>query len=596
MTIAPDRSRGTGSGLPDQVQVSPWRGHGRGAGAARDAAGSATTDSDRIDRPRLADGVDLVGEYEGSGYKEPHHLARRSNGALIQLTDLLHLVASAADGRRSHAEIAEEVSRSFGRTVSEDNVRLLVEDKLRPLGVLAGADGSSPEVPPADPLLGLKLRCTLLSARAVRAATTVFRPLFAPVLVVPVLVALAAFDVWLFLIHGLAQSLRQTIEAPLVFLLVIGAVVVSAALHEMGHAAACRYGGAEPGRMGAGLYVAWPAFYTDVTDAYRLDRKGRLRTDLGGVYFNAITVLVTAAVFAATRYEPLLLVCFVLQMQIVQQMLPLLRLDGYYVLSDLVGVPDLFKRIGPILRSALPWRGTDPLVSELKPHVRVVVALWVLAVVPLLLLNLAFLLAHAPRILATAWDSAARQWGVVTSESGLALVVGVIQLVVLLIPTIGAVITTVRVGRRAATGAWSWSSGSPGRRFSVLGGAGLLATLLVLAWWPDGSLTPYRKGESGTVQQGVTAISGVGRGTPELRSPQDLDRDAARPSPTPSATSEGPVPDTASSSSSVTQGTATGGTDASGSPTAAPGNGVPSTATPTPTESATTTPAPSQTP
>ena len=43
--------------------------------------------------------------------------------------------------------------------------------------------------------------------------------------------------------------------------------------------------------MGAGLYIVWPAFYTDVTDAYRLGRGGRLRTDLGGIYFNAIFAL-----------------------------------------------------------------------------------------------------------------------------------------------------------------------------------------------------------------------------------------------------------------------------------------------------------------
>ena len=46
-----------------------------------------------------------------------------------------------------------------------------------------------------------------------------------------------------------------------------------------------------PGVMGAGLYLVWPAFYTDVTDSYRLGRGGRLRTDLGGLYFNAIVAV-----------------------------------------------------------------------------------------------------------------------------------------------------------------------------------------------------------------------------------------------------------------------------------------------------------------
>ena len=43
-----------------------------------------------------------------------------------------------------------------------------------------------------------------------------------------------------------------------------------------------------------GLYMVWPAFYTDVTDSYRLPRRDRLRVDLGGLYFNAIVAVVDA--------------------------------------------------------------------------------------------------------------------------------------------------------------------------------------------------------------------------------------------------------------------------------------------------------------
>ena len=71
----------------------------------------------------------------------------------------------------------------------------------------------------------------------------------------------------------------------------LGLAVASMLFHECGHAAACRYGGARPGVIGVGFYVVWPAFYTNVTDAYRLGRAGRIRTDLGGVYFNAVFVL-----------------------------------------------------------------------------------------------------------------------------------------------------------------------------------------------------------------------------------------------------------------------------------------------------------------
>ena len=53
--------------------------------------------------------------------------------------------------------------------------------------------------------------------------------------------------------------------------------------------------------MGTGLYLVWPAFYTDVTDSYRLGRGGRLRIDLGGLYFNAI---VAVAMFGVWAVDP----------------------------------------------------------------------------------------------------------------------------------------------------------------------------------------------------------------------------------------------------------------------------------------------------
>ncbi len=84
--------------------------------------------------PRLAD-VTLFGEYEGSGFKEPPYLARRADGQVVQLSRLLYLVAANADGQRSLEQIAARVSIEFGRIVSADNVRFLVENNLRPLGV-----------------------------------------------------------------------------------------------------------------------------------------------------------------------------------------------------------------------------------------------------------------------------------------------------------------------------------------------------------------------------------------------------------------------------------------------------------------------------
>src|SRR6185436_4083749 len=108
--------------------------------------------------------------------------------------------------------------------------------------------------------------------------------------------------------------------------------------HELGHAAALRYGGGYPRSMGAGLYIVYPAFFTDVSDNYRLGRWGRVRTDLGGFYFNLLFSIGLVAVYALTGQEVLLLVVSLANLEILRQLMPLMRLDGYWVLADLTGV------------------------------------------------------------------------------------------------------------------------------------------------------------------------------------------------------------------------------------------------------------------
>jgi putative peptide zinc metalloprotease protein len=469
--------------------------------------------------PRLADGVGLLGEYEGSGYTSPHYLARRKTGGVVQLTELLFLVADACDGHRTTEQIAAQVSERFGKQLTADNVETLL-GKLRPLGVVTEPDGSSPPVADPDPLLALRWRVSFVGQDAVRRLTRPFLWLFLPPVIAVVGAAVLVMDYWLFFDHGLGQPLRQTIEDPVTFLLVAALIIASAAFHEVGHATACCYSGGRPGRMGAGIYLAWPAFYTDVTDAYRLPRSGRLRTDLGGIYFNALFVLVMTGAFFVTGFEPLLLVAFLMQVEIVQQLLPFLRLDGYYVLSDIAGVPDLFRRIPAVLKSAIPGRPADPQVTELKRWVRVMVVGWTLVVVPLLLVNLVLAVVAAPRIVATAWQAGAKLVYGFEHAGPLLKAADALQLVFLVIPLLGLVFTFVRIGRRASVGAWRWSAGSPPRRgLVVVGAAGVIASV-ALAWWPDGRVTPYRPGEKGTLQQQVSSLQQVGVGSPLLPDPR----------------------------------------------------------------------------
>src|SRR3954452_7774303 len=122
----------------------------------------------------LADGIELIGEYEGSGFKEPPLLARRSDGQVIQLPRLGYLIAGAADGRRDADAVAAVVSERYGRNISGRSVRFLVERTLRPLGVLALADGTTPELPKRAPVMALRHRRALVPERGVNAIALAF--------------------------------------------------------------------------------------------------------------------------------------------------------------------------------------------------------------------------------------------------------------------------------------------------------------------------------------------------------------------------------------------------------------------------------------
>lgn len=470
--------------------------------------------------PQLAGGIELIGQFEDSGFKEPPFIARRADGQVVQMAPLLFALAEEIDGRRGHAEIAERLSHRIERGVTGEMAEMLIEEQLRPLGIVAGKDGSEPELQKLDPLLALKLRTKVVPERVTSALTTVFRPLFHGPVVVAVLAGFAALLVWLLGIHGISQSLRHVIYQPALVLVLLGGVVVATAFHEIGHATALRYGGGRPGVMGVGVYIVWPAFYTDITDSYRLDKKGRLRTDLGGMYFNAIFALAVGGLYAATRFEPLLLLIVIQTFAIVQQSLPLLRLDGYYIVSDLTGVPDILARIRPILRSALPWRRADERVSELKPWVRRVVTGYVLVLVPAIAFIFLMLLVNAPRVFATGWDSFWLHWDRVGPRfaDGQAArgAMSIFQMLVLVLPAAGLAFTTSRVGYRAGSLGWRWSDGSPRRRAALLAGTAAAASLAAFLLWPHGAYRPIQPYEKGTLVGAVRQLEDVPSGRASL--------------------------------------------------------------------------------
>src|SRR4051794_31726992 len=381
-----------------------------------------------------ADRLELLGEVSGSGYKEGAALVRRADGQMVQLGPLMYGLLEETDGERDVAALAAAMSARLGRRFDVEHVVRLGE-KLAEQGLLAGAEDKAP--PRSNPLLALRWKVLFTDPKVTRRITAPFQWFFRPWVVVPALAGFAAVC-WFVLVHkGVAAATAQAFDKPELLLLILGLTVASAAYHEIGHAAACRYGGGRPGGMGAGIYLVWPAFYTDVTDAYRLPRRSRLRTDLGGLYFNAIVAVVTLGAWAATRVDALLLIIALQMLEMVKQLSPMIRADGYHILADATGVPDLYAHIGPTLRRLLPWHRNEP--SALTGRARAGVTAWVLVIVPILLALSLSAIILLPKLAASTWESGSHIAAAMPGQSALELLASVARLFALALPVLGVV-------------------------------------------------------------------------------------------------------------------------------------------------------------
>lgn len=468
-------------------------------------------------RPERAGGVELLGPVNGSGYRDGTGLIRRSDGQMIQLGPLMYAVLASADGRCDTEELARVSSTELGRTLTADQVRQLCT-KLARQGLLVGTEQAAP--PRANPLLALRWKFLVTNPTITRRITAPFAFLFSGWVMWPMLAAFAAICWYVLFDRGLAAATAEAFRSPGLLLVIFALGVLSAGIHEFGHAAACRRGGATPGGMGAGLYLVWPAFYTDVTDAYRLDRRSRLRVDLGGLYFNVLVAVVTMAVWLAVRNDTLLLLVGLQLLQMVKQLSPVIRADGYHILADVTGVPDLYAHLGPTLRRLLPGGRKEP--SVLTRRARALVTVWVLVVVPVLLSLMVGAVLLLPRLATSAWDSGRQIVDAIPHESITGDLAAALRLLALFLPVIGSSYIAVRLARMAVRRGNTWSRGRPARRLTAIIAAAATVAALAWAWWPSGQYQPVRASERGTIGSLVHLI-----GAPRSVQAQPLPAQAA---------------------------------------------------------------------
>lgn len=320
--------------------------------------------------PSLSPGLELLGRFDGSGAKEPRYLIRRPDGKMVLVSHILYALVCAMSTSSAPDELARVVGTKLGRPMGPEGVEYLVEHKLSPIGLLDDQQTSSN----AEPVLSLATGRAILPHSLVKSVARFLSVAFHPAVMTATLISALTLFVWLWAVGGLNPQIYD-LQQPGSVLTVLALTMAGALFHEIGHAAAAIYGGATPGRVGIGVHIVWPAFYTDLTDSYRLNRAGRVRTDLGGVYFNIAFTLLLAGANSLTG-NPVFLAAVVIQYLLVTiQFIPFLRLDGYYILSDLSGVPDLSTMLRSTRRGIGRGQPT-PDVTALRPGIQLFVTYW----------------------------------------------------------------------------------------------------------------------------------------------------------------------------------------------------------------------------
>lgn len=428
--------------------------------SATDVAGGAAGEA------ALAPGVTFHGPV-ASGFRDQQWLVER-NGVFVQLPELLYRVAELANGRRTPEEIAAAVSAATGRGVSAGNVRLMIERKLVPAGIVTAAsgEGGAPQAthvaayPEATRFpLALRLRLRVIKGQWIEPVTRVLQYLYAPPLLIPLLLAVLAAHAWLYLVFDVGGLVMQ-LATNLALLPALLAIMIPAALfHELGHASALHYGGGRGRGIGVGLYLIYPVFYADTSDCYRLGRWARVRTDLGGFYFHLLLALALIFLYRLTGQTVLLIAVVAINLDILRQSLPIVRFDGYWLLADLTGAPDFLSHMGAFLRTVLPvpwWRGRR--LPGLKGWVKVVFGVYILVTVPALIYFASLLVTNLPRSIPALMSQLLHQREAYLTAQGASDVAGMVAAggtaVVLFLPVVGLLYIVFNIGRGLLRALW----------------------------------------------------------------------------------------------------------------------------------------------
>lgn len=254
--------------------------------------------------------------------------------------------------------IAAYTEKKAGKYTPEQ-VRLIIDKFITPLFT------------PKPPKRSFLYEKELFSAAAVDRFSDAFRFLFNHWYMLTVFLVAVSLDAWFFFRTPDLLLFNNKVNVYLVvglFAFMLG----SSFFHELGHASACKHFGVRHGGIGFGLYLNFPVLYTDVTEVWKLDRTQRCVVNLAGVYFQSYWLIILLSVFLLTGNDIVRYLILVMNLGFVMTLNPFFKFDGYWLASDLLGVPNLRQRslelLGYVWKKL--WKrpeGKRPYLLQIRP-------------------------------------------------------------------------------------------------------------------------------------------------------------------------------------------------------------------------------------
>jgi outer membrane lipoprotein-sorting protein len=187
-----------------------------------------------------------------------------------------------------------------------------------------------------------------------------------------------------------------------------------------------------------------------------------------------------------TSKQLFLFAVVLINLDMVRQFIPFVRLDGYWLLADLTGIPDLFSMMRPFVLSLIPGRrsvGTG--LPELKSWVKIAFAIYTLGTIPVLVYLFFVIVRSLPLLTVESWRGLVMQvhlFSEAASTDYWTLIAVAISMLFLVLPVLGSLLLMLLTLTACARYLMRWSRHATLRRAVALAAA-LVCLVGVTALW-----------------------------------------------------------------------------------------------------------------